>query len=253
MRNTLHLGDCLEYMRGLADASVDCLISDPPYHTTNLHYDRAPMIDWQAWWREANRVVKPTGTIVLFADDLFTIDLILTNRKQYRYRLVWEKTRRTRFLDANRRPLKAHEDILVFQRKPGGAVYNPQKEYCPQIQKRGARVRAANATAHYAAAGGNSYEDTGHRHPGTVLRFGSGNHNDLIHPNQKPEDLIRWLVRTYTNPGQLVLDTFAGSATTAIACIQEGRDYLCCERDEAYFTKAQARIAAAQDAHLQPA
>ena len=109
-------------MRQLPDASVDVIISDPPYHTTQLHYDRAPMIDWAAWWREANRVVKPTGTIVLFADDLFTIDLILTNRKQYRYRLVWEKTRRTRFLDANRRPLKAHEDILIFQRKPGGGI-----------------------------------------------------------------------------------------------------------------------------------
>ena len=122
MLNQLHLADCLDLMRQLPDASVDVIISDPPYHTTQLHYDRAPMIDWAAWWREANRVVKPTGTIVLFADDLFTIDLILTNRKQYRYRLVWEKTRRTRFLDANRRPLKAHEDILIFQRKPGGGI-----------------------------------------------------------------------------------------------------------------------------------
>ena len=240
MLNQLHLTDALTLMRQLSDASVDVIISDPPYHTTQLHYDRAPMIDWTAWWHEANRVVKPTGTIVLFADDLFTIDLILTNRKQYRYRLVWEKTRRTRFLDANRRPLKAHEDVLIFQRKPGGAVYNPQKEVGTPF-----RYSAENQTSIYNKMPPRTPTiNTGDRFPGTVLRFNSEANNGKIHPNQKPVDLFKWLIHTYTNPGQIVLDTFAGSATTAVACIAEDRQFICCERDEGYFTKAQARIEA---------
>lgn len=230
-------------MRQLPDASVDVIISDPPYHTTQLGYDAAPRVDWHAWWCEANRVVKPTGTIVLFADDLFTIDLILTNRKEYRYRLVWEKSRRTRFLDANRRPLKAHEDILVFQRKPKQTVYNPQKESRPDMAGRVKNTKAKR-TSHYHACGANTYVDSGLRHPGTVVRVGSGDNNGQIHPSQKPVDLLRWLVRTYSNPGQIVLDTFAGSATTAVACLQEGRDFMCCERDEGYFQKAQARLQA---------
>ncbi len=244
MLNQLHLADCLDLLRQLPDGSVDCIIADPPYHTTQLHYDRAPMVDWAAWWREANRVVKPTGTIVLFADDLFTIDLILTNRKEYRYRLVWEKTRRTRFLDANRRPLKAHEDILVFQRKPGKAVYNAQKTVAEKTQ--GNAVRITKQVGHYHKMNGNTWQENGVRHPGSVLHFASGRQQDSIHPNQKPLDLLRWLVRSYTDPGHVVLDTFAGSATSAVACLAEGRQYICVERDPTYFTKAQARIEAAQ-------
>ena len=114
-------------------------------------------------------------------------------------------------------------------------------------------MKATRATLYCSLADDIDYVDDNTRHPGTVLRFGSGDNNSTIHPNQKPLDLIAWLVRTYTNPGQVVLDTFAGSATTAVACIAEGRQFICCERDAGYFAKAQARIAAAQAAHLQPA
>lgn len=242
-RDTFHLADCLDLMRQLPAGGVDFICVDPPYHTTRLGFDQGPRIDWAAWWREADRVLKPAGVVSLFAADRFLFEMYDANPRAYRYRLVWEKSRMSRFLDANRRPLQAHEDILVFCREPRKATYNPQKVFRPEIRPGGRRFRPANATDHYCAVGSNSYVEEGFRHPGTVLRFGSGSNRKQLNPTQKPLDLIRWLVRTYSNPGDVVLDTCAGSATTAVACLEEGRSYVCVERDAAqYFTAAQ-RIA----------
>lgn len=240
------LGDCIEYMKTLPDASVDCCLTDPPYGTTSLAFDQTP-IDWPAWWAEVHRVTKEAGVIVCFAADLFTVDLIQSNRKFYRYRLVWEKTMPTGFLDANRRPLRAHEDVLVFMRRMEGSTYNPQK-----VAGEAYTVNRTGQAApeHYRAIPRTSpvYTD---RHPQSIIRFKNGTgRGQENHPTQKPLDLMEWLVRTYTNPGDTVLDPFTGSGSTGCACVTLGREFIGAELDPTYHATAQRRIANAQPALL---
>lgn len=241
-------GDCLEVMRGFPDNYFDCCLTDPPYGTTALHFDQTP-IDLPAWWAEVHRVTKETGVIVCFAADLFTVDLIQSNRKHYRYRLVWEKTMPTGFLDANRRPLRAHEDVLIFARRFKDSTYNPQKRQGFEPY----RVESRRDQKHY---GGMADEargcaSSGERHPITVLKFGQGsNFAGKDHPTQKPLDLMQWLVATYTNPGDRVLDPFAGSGSTGAACVALGREFVGIELDPAYHAIAERRVRNAQPALL---
>lgn len=237
-------GDCLEVMRGMADNSVDAVLTDPPYGTTALHFDQTP-IDWPAWWAEIHRVTKENAVIVCFAADLFTVDLIQSNRKNYRYRLVWQKTMPTGFLDANRRPLRAHEDILIFAERMKGSTYNPQKTQGEAYVRKHGGGRMAHVSGHAAI---DTISDGG-RHPTTVIRF--SNHNGALfgqtekvvkHPTAKPLDLMQWLVSTYTNPGDKVLDPFAGSFSTGIACVQLGREVIGIEKDANYFSIASKRL-----------
>lgn len=247
MKNhSLHNAECLEWMRQQPAGAFDAIIADPPYMTTNLHFDKAPALDWAAWWAQAWRVVKPSGVVVLFAADLFTVDLIQSQRANYRYRLVWEKTRATGFYDSNRRPLRSHEDVLVFAQKPGAWTYNPQKT--PRIgPDKSVLNKAANRSSHHGGAAPADYVDDGTRYPTSVVRFSSIETNQCLHPTQKPLDLMRWLVRTYTNPGETVLDCFAGSGSTLAACLLEGRSGMGCEMDAQYFAKAQARLQAIEN------
>ena len=239
--------DCLSVMKQFPDGYFDCVCTDPPYGTTALAFDQTP-IDWAAWWAEIHRVTKETGVIVCFAADLFTVDLIQSNRKNYRYRLVWEKTMPTGFLDANRRPLRAHEDILIFARRFKGSTYNAQKEAGEPYYNASKRGRP-NHCSGGAVAASPRHNESGERHPKTVIRFGNGNNfND--HPTQKPLDLMQWLVSTYTNPGDKVLDPFAGSGTTGAACVALHREFVGIELDPAYFQIAEKRIANAQPALL---
>lgn len=230
-------GDCLTHMARLPDGSIDAIIADPPYLTTNLHFDKAPSMDWAVWWAEAWRVVKPSGVVVLFAADLFTVDLILTQRPNYRYRLVWCKTMGTGFLDAERRPLRAHEDVLLFSQKPSETTYNPQKT--PGAPYKSHRK---DMGGHYGSHTVIAREYDGARHPLSLLFFGSEPTTGRLHPTQKPTDLMRWLVRTYTNAGDTVLDCFAGSGSTGHACLLEDRKFIGCEVDPVYYAKAQQRL-----------
>jgi hypothetical protein len=169
-------------------------------------------------------VVKPAGVVVLFAADLFTVDLILTQRANYRYRLVWCKSMSTGFLDAERRPLRAHEDILVFAQRPSDWTYNPQKTA-------GKPFKVTRPTGRNLSHYGSSVDEKvtsydGQRHPVSFLQFSSECMTSRLHPTQKPLDLMRWLVRTYSNPGDMVLDCFTGSGSTLEACMMEGRHWL---------------------------
>ncbi|MHA0043491.1 DNA-methyltransferase [Deinococcus sp. PEB2-63] len=248
----LHLGNCIDLMRTLPDQSIDALISDPPYGTTALKFDQTA-IDWEAWWVEAKRITKPTAPIVLFAQQPFTTDLIVSNRKMFRYLLVWQKTMPTGFLDANARPLRAHEDILVFAH--GGTVgsnknkptYNPQK-----TPGEGYSRNRGGVADHYASTERSSGNYEG-RHPTSVLTL--SNHNGALwgktedvvkHPTAKPIPIMRWLVATYSNPGDTVLDPFAGSGTTGVACVQLGREFIGVELDATYHALASQRIAETQ-------
>jgi site-specific DNA-methyltransferase (adenine-specific) len=238
---TVHLGSCLEFMRTLPAASIDAIITDPPYGTTDLEFDRVG-IDWAAFWLEARRITKPAAVIVMFAADLFTVDLIQSARDLYRYRLVWEKTRFTGFLDANRRPLRSHEDVLVFCAALHSSTYNAQKR--PADRYTAATVRKApKGDTHWGTdKSKGEWQDDGTRHPGSILRVPSIRSQDTVHPTQKPVDLMRWLVASYTNPGDIVFDPFAGSGSTGVACAALGREFVGCEIDPTYHALAQQRV-----------
>jgi site-specific DNA-methyltransferase (adenine-specific) len=238
-------GNCFELMDSIEANSVDAIITDPPYGTTALSWDKK--IDLVAWWEHVARIIKPSGVIAMFSAQPFTTDLISSNRKWFRYELIWEKTAPMGFLDANQRPLRIHENILIFsqffrrsnQGKRAASTYNPQFTIGkPYVKKR----RAGHHTAHYDWTGeDHETVNTGTRYPVDVLHFSNRNHKSL-HPTQKPIELLTWLVLTYTNPGELVLDPFSGSGTTLVTCQQNGRRAIGIEQDSNYIEVTKQRI-----------
>lgn len=224
MTATLHHGDVHTLIRTFPDAHFDALITDPPYGTTELPFDQQS-IDWAALWQEFTRVTKPDGVIVMFADALFTVDMIMLGRDIYRYRLVWEKSRGTGFLDANRRPLRTHEDILIFSKQPRKSTYNPQKQATERYAGKAVRKGPKGHTHWGMDKDASAWTDDGTRHPGSVLHFPSVSTLGAVHPTQKPEALLQWLVASYTHPGDHILDPFSGSGTTGIAAITLGRRF----------------------------
>jgi DNA modification methylase len=230
-------GDCLERLRHVKTGSIDAVIADPPYGCTDLPWDQA--VDWPRLWPELLRALKPTGVVAFFAQQPFTTELINSQRRMFRYELVWQKSRVTGFLDANRRPLRAHESILLFAPRLHASTYNPQK-----TPGKPYGIKRHSASAHYGKQKQHitTTNATGDRHPRSVLSFACVPLGEVKHPTQKPVDLLRWLVRTYTNPGDLVLDPFAGHATTGVACLAEGRTCLLIERDKNYAAAARRRL-----------
>ena len=227
-------GECLERLAGVEDATVDAVMADLPYGTTACAWDR--VIPFEPLWAEYRRALKPKGAVILTACQPFTTDLINSNRKWFRYEMVWDKAMATGFLDANRRPMRGHENVLVFAR--GLTTYNPQFE-------RGRPYRQVHRGRKCETLGDKKAllvdyvtENDGRRYPRTILRFPNSNARGKAHPTQKPVDLFRWLVRTYTHPGELVLDNTMGSGTTGVAAILEDRRFLGIERDAGYFDHA---------------
>jgi len=234
----LRRGDCLRLLAGLTDESVDAVIADLPYGTTDLAWDRR--LDLVAWWREILRVTKPLAVVCAFSAYPLTLELIELNRRAFRYELVWEKVRPVGFLDANRRPLRAHEQILIFAKRWQGSTYNAQKTPGkPYHNKHG------QSSAPYHTCTRVPTVNTGDRHPRSVLKF------DLDqsgwHPTQKPYALVEWLVRSFTNQGDTILDPVMGSGTTGVAAVRNGRRFVGYERDRRYFAKASQRISSASN------
>lgn len=228
----IHLGDCLELMPSIPSKSVDMILCDLPYGTTACEWDS--IIDMGKLWAEYERVIKDNGAIVLTACNIFTFQLWASNPRLFRYRWIWQKNQATNFLHAKHMPLKNFEDVLVFYKRL--PTYNPisfrfgkdekrknqEKDYAQWKQKRTDSIVNAN------------------RLPTTVLYF------DVElgqHPTQKPVALFEYLIKTYTNEGEIVLDNCSGSGTTAIACLNSSRHFICIEKDEAYYKKSLERIA----------
>lgn len=240
----LHLGDGFEVLEALPEASVDALITDPNYNITRLPFDQRP-VDWPRWWDLVHRAVKKTGIIACFASERFSLDLAQSNRPYYSYRLIWEKERPTGHLNAHWRPLPIHEDILIFSRHIAKSTYNPQFTD-GEAYTRGASARRGRRGEHY----GHEYEleekhNPGRRHPTTVLRFARD--RARLHPTQKPLALMRWLVATYSNPGDHVLDPFMGSGSTGLACRELGRRFTGVEIDPVYHARAAQRLHTAEE------
>lgn len=248
--NRVHCCDALELLRMLPDASVDAVITDPPYGQTNIVWDKT--IDLKTFWFEVKRVVKPESAIVMTAMQPFASHLIMSNLEMFRYEWIMVKSMATDFLNANHRPLRAHENILVFSQgktvagSNGGEMfmsYYPQfSEGNPYIKKKsgvyeGYRVRVRTET-----------ENDGYRYPRTVIYTSNGNSGSL-HPTQKPLDIIEYLVQTYTKSGDLVVDPFSGSGTTALAARRTGRNFITGDISPEYAAIARERLRLPFDEH----
>lgn len=237
MTYTLYQGDCLEVLPTLAAQSVDAVICDPPYGTTACAWDS--VIPLAPMWEQLKRVIKPRGAIVLFAAQPFTSALVMSNAAWFRHTWVWRKPMGTNYLNANRDPMKNHEDVIVFAN--GYTTYNPQK-------RKSVAYRATSGSVgdfiRDKTVGGWVTENSGERFPLSVIDFDQAQNS--LHPTQKPLDLMRYLVRTYTNPGDTVLDFTMGSGSTGVAAIMEGRNFIGIELDARYYRIAERRIANAQ-------
>ncbi len=223
-------GDCLDLMPEIADHSVDLVLCDLPYSTTACEWDA--LIPFEPLWVHYRRIAKPKAAIVLTAQQPFTTKLIASNLLDYRYSWVWEKDQGTNFLNAKRQPMKVHEDICVFYREQ--PTYNPQMTVGrPYTSGPGTSGDVTgNVTKTITNNGGTRY-------PRSVQRFTK---ERGLHPTQKPTALFEYIIRTYTDPGQTVLDNCAGSGTTAVAARRADRRWICIERDAEYFARAIARL-----------
>lgn len=245
----IHYSDNAAILAQLPDKSLDLILEDLPYNTTKLKFEYA--VDLKAYWAERLRVIKDNGAIILTSQQPFTTDLIVSNRKLFRYEIIWEKTMFLGFLNANKMPLRGHENILIFYKKL--PTYNPQKTF---NNREIGHVRSSNR-GRYSGYGDHTlteYVDDGTRFPSTVLRVSNqngaifGRTKDVTkHPTQKPVELFSWLIRTYTNEGDLVFDGFSGSGTTAISCLRENRKFIVCEWNKEYFDSAEARLIAERE------
>ena len=233
---TLWHGDCLELMKDIPDGSVDMVLCDLPYGTTRNKWDSIIPLD--RLWERYKRVIKENGAIVLFSAEPFTSLLITSNIQWFRYDLIWSKTQGSDFLNANRKPLRSHENICVFYKKQ--PTYNPQKTDGKPYKAKSGETTSTN----FGKFNGNHYTENkdGKRCPLSVLRF-SGEHNrGKQHPTQKPTDLLEWLIKTYTNDGETVLDNCMGSGSTGVACVNTNRHFIGIELDDEYFNIAKKRI-----------
>lgn len=231
----LRLGDCLDVMAALPAACVDLVLCDLPYGTTRNKWDSA--IPLEPLWRAYRRVAKPDAAIVLTAQAPFDKALGASNLAMLRYEWIWHKNNPSGHLNANRAPMKAHENVLVFYEKQ--PTYNPQKTTGHERKRTTRRGFSAN----YGAQRETSI-DTTERFPRSVIEIAGHPKSETTHPTQKPVALMEYLIRTYTNAGALVLDNCMGSGTTGVACANTGRDFLGIERDPGYFAMARERIAA---------
>ena len=237
-------GDCLEVMRGIPDNSIDAIITDPPYYSTNLHFDKAARIDYKSWLFDCKRVLKPNGVLVSFCDLNLLIELRGYNVFKSAYELIWQKPKAMGFLDANRRPLKAHEYVLIMVDGLNNSTYNAQKT-AGKATKR--QPRKAGASTVYDNDKGNTYiNETGDRHPHSIIKFSNSNINSL-HPTQKPLTACEWLIKTYTNEFETILDPFAGSGSVGHGCVNLNRHFIGCELNKGYYDIATKRIEAAQN------
>ena len=251
----LILGDCLEVMRSIPDKSVDAIITDLPYGTTACKWD--VIIPFEPMWEQVKRINK--GVFVTTASQPFTSKLVMSNLDWFKYELIWQKSMATGGLDANKKPLKIHENVLVFSN--GHSTYNPIKfDYVCSRNKIG--DKSSVATQKFRNKDENIYRDvkkrdwieTGKRYPLSVFYCNNksfnghtkGVPNSNFHPTQKPVALYRYLIKTYTNEGDTVLDITMGSGTTGVACVQTGRNFIGIEIDPTYFAIAEKRIKEAQ-------
>ena len=235
-------GDCLERMKEIPDGSVDMVLADPPYGTTACKWDSVIPLD--KMWEQLNRIVKPSGAIVMTASQPFTTKLISSNIENFAFCWVWDKCFGANFVQAKRQPIKDHEDVVVF------CMSGKQPNYFPQMTKRDVPIKkggnkqssaipiaVTEASINFGKVG-KTYDE---KYPTSQIRFNCREGRGL-HPTQKPVALMEYLIKTYTNEGETVLDFTMGSGTTGVACVNTQRNFIGIEQDDKYFNIAKERI-----------
>lgn len=235
---SLYNGDCLELIKDVPSGSIDLIFTDPPYGTTNCKWDI--IIPFETMWQQLKRIIKPNGAICLFGSEPFSSALRMSNIKDFKYDWYWQKTTPTGFLNAKKQPLRNIETISVFYSKQ--PTYNPQKTYGHKrkvsLAKHKQNCKKAEEYNDYGLA---SYDST-ERYPTQILQFKTDRQKSALHPTQKPVALLEYLIKTYTNEGETVLDFTMGSGSTGVACVNTNRNFIGIELDEGYFQIAKQRI-----------
>ena len=242
----LYKGDCLEVMDELIAKGVvvDAIITDPPYGTTNCKWDS--VIPFPEMWERLNKLIKPNGAIVLFGSEPFSSALRMSNIKNYKYDWIWEKDKGTNFAISNKQPLRKTENISVFYKKQ--PYYNSQGEKLDKPYKHTLPISKSDSSK---GAGNHNLNEDGsrkyayytHSKKHNLLYFARESQKNSLHPTQKPQKLMEYLISTYTNDGELVLDFTAGSFTTGVACQNTNRDFIGIEMDDKYFKIGSDRMA----------
>ncbi len=234
----LFCGDCLESMKEIESGSIDAIITDPPYGTTACKWDS--IIPLEPMWEQLKRIIKPSGAIVLFGSQPFTSALVMSNIKMFKYMWAWLKSNATNFLNAKKQPLRCFEDVILFC---GG-----QSTYNPEMVDRGIRKvsrRVGTKTDVYGKADKETLYDSTARYPTQLIEMPNRT-DDKFHPTQKPVALMEYLIKTYTNENETVLDFTCGSGSTGVAAVNLGRNFIGIEKDPQYFEIAKERIAEAE-------
>jgi len=231
----LYKGDCLQVMKQIKDKSIDAIICDPPYGTTACKWDS--VIDFELMWEQLNRIIKDNGVIVLFGSEPFSSALRMSNIKNYRYDWIWHKNTYTNFYFVKKQPAKKHEVISIFYNNQ--PTYNAQmEEGKPYIDKRHKKERKTDLIKKSISK--IDIENKGVRYPSSIQNFKNGGKKH--HPTQKPIELMEYLIKTYTNENETVLDFTMGSGSTGVACQNTNRKFIGIEQDEKYFDIAEKRI-----------
>lgn len=239
-------GDCLVEMKNIPDKSIDMILCDLPYgvlHKSNPYAQWDRMIPFEPLWEQYERVIKNNGAIVLFGQGMFTAELMMSNHKMWRYNLVWDKVAKNGFLNANKMPLRQHEDICVFYKQL--PTYNPQMTKCEPHKRNHSKGNMAEQGKN--SCYGNFVEVptkiTDEKYPTSIISI-SKEHKvgNFFHPTQKSVALLEYLIKTYTNDGETILDNTMGSGSTGVACVNTNRNFIGIELNEEYFKIAEKRI-----------
>ncbi|MBX2916694.1 MAG: site-specific DNA-methyltransferase [Cyclobacteriaceae bacterium] len=231
--------DCLDLLKSLPDASVNLMLTDPPYGITQNDWDKP--INLAEMWLKWERVVKPNGAFVFTTSQPFTSELIMSRRGFFKYELIWKKSHATDFLNCKIRPMRAHENVIVFYRQQ--CTYNPQIFDKPKknIRPITTKPRLSNNYGDF-KEGNTRTIPQDKSYPDSILIFDNESKTETWHQTQKPVDLFRYLIKTYSNPGETVFDGYSGSGTTAEACIIEGRKFIGSELNKEYYDKSIERL-----------
>lgn len=243
----LYLGDCLDVMKNIPDESVDFICCDPPYGTTSIQWDE--VVDFNEMWSQYGRVIKPKGVMCLFGSQPFSAQLICSKINWFRYELVWNKNKCGSPGLAKHRPMKTHENILIFSKKPGG-TYNPQMEkgepYSRTSKNPEGYVGKKN-DHNYGLKPRKSFTNEGTRYPKSILNISRDfSAQQQVHPTQKPVPLLNWLIKTYSNKNEIVLDNCMGSGSCGVSALQLSRKFIGIEKDSEYFEISKNRIESSQ-------
>ena len=241
----LYKGDCLELMKNIRDKSIDCIICDLPYGVTSKNkWDT--IIPYEPLWKEYKRIIKDNGPIILFGQDKFTAKTMLSNEKMHRYNLIWNKVLTSGFLNAGRMPLREHEDIMIFYKKL--PTYNPQFTEGKPLHGMGKKFKKVKNN-------NNNYNDFNScnnpsanregdtkKYPKSILTFPRPASSKMLHPTEKPVELLEYLIKTYSNENDVILDNCMGSGSTGVAALNTNRRFIGIELDEKYFDIAKDRL-----------